>query len=209
MRTRAVDEWPQAITRSMNSPQPDVPNSNPRRRTVLAAMHPGSTYIYFEVRTVQHISSIIALILLLCLSQGCPTALGCSVVLRGAEKPQLRAIKAILRFRLSKRIEVVICSILWGLSEDLYCTVLHSVMLAYHLRLEVAYYTDRYVGAYSLHQQGAVTIPSNVISLSLLPGALLCRVLLLQWRDCPSGVPLCCSQKSVCTSLILTDWRYL
>eukprot|EP01041_Mallomonas_annulata_P002649 gene2649-5200_t len=67
-----------------------------RRKTVRAPMFPGSTYVFLE---------------------GCPSELGCSIVLRGADRPQLKAIKTIMKF---------------------------AVMLAYHLRLEVAYYTDRY-----------------------------------------------------------------
>jgi hypothetical protein len=47
---------------------------------------------------------------------GCPANLGCTLVLRGASKADLKVMKAITRF---------------------------CVMVAYHLRLEVAYYADR------------------------------------------------------------------
>jgi hypothetical protein len=49
--------------------------------------------------------------------QGCPTEKGCSIVLRGAERPELAEVKKIIRFAIS---------------------------VAYHLRLEVAYYNDRF-----------------------------------------------------------------
>jgi hypothetical protein len=49
--------------------------------------------------------------------QGCPSERGCTLVLRGAEKSVLVEVKKIISF---------------------------SVMLAYHLRLEVAYYNDRF-----------------------------------------------------------------
>ena len=48
--------------------------------------------------------------------EGCPPELGCTIVLRGADRDTLKHIKEIIRF---------------------------SVMVAYHLRLEVAYYNDR------------------------------------------------------------------
>ena len=48
--------------------------------------------------------------------EGCPPELGCTLILRGADRNTLVEIKRIIKF---------------------------SVMLAYHLRLEVAYYTDR------------------------------------------------------------------
>ena len=48
--------------------------------------------------------------------EGCPPELGCTLILRGGDKKVLIEIKRIIKF---------------------------SVMLAYHLRLEVAYYTDR------------------------------------------------------------------
>ena len=48
---------------------------------------------------------------------GCPSELGCSVILRGACRETLREIKNILNF---------------------------SIIVAYHLRLEVAYYNNRY-----------------------------------------------------------------
>jgi len=47
---------------------------------------------------------------------GCPPELGCTVILRGAERHVLEAVKNIVRF---------------------------SIVVAYHLRLEVAYYNDR------------------------------------------------------------------
>ena len=49
--------------------------------------------------------------------QGCPPELGCTLVLRGAHRETLGEVKRIIGF---------------------------SVVLAYHLRLEVAYYTDRF-----------------------------------------------------------------
>jgi hypothetical protein len=49
--------------------------------------------------------------------QGCPSDRGCSIILRGADRATLKEIKRILTF---------------------------SVSIAYHLRLEVAYYMDRY-----------------------------------------------------------------
>ena len=49
--------------------------------------------------------------------QGCPSDRGCSIILRGADRVTLKEIKRILTF---------------------------SVSVAYHLRLEVAYYMDRY-----------------------------------------------------------------
>jgi len=55
----------------------------------------GSTYAYLE---------------------GCPSELGCTIVLRGASRETLAAVKEIIRF---------------------------SIVIAYHLRLEVAYYNDR------------------------------------------------------------------
>lgn len=48
--------------------------------------------------------------------EGCPPELGCTLILRGGNKTTLVEIKRIMKF---------------------------SVMLAYHLRLEVAYYSDR------------------------------------------------------------------
>ena len=48
---------------------------------------------------------------------GCPRELGCSIILRGADRSMLYEIKRIVKF---------------------------SVLVAYHLRLEVAYYNDRY-----------------------------------------------------------------
>ncbi len=48
--------------------------------------------------------------------QGCPSELGCSIVLRGGDYELLTKIKRIIHF---------------------------SIMIAYHLRLEVAYYSDR------------------------------------------------------------------
>jgi len=48
--------------------------------------------------------------------EGCPPELGCTLILRGANRQTLVEIKRIIKF---------------------------SVMLAYHLRLEVAYYSDR------------------------------------------------------------------
>lgn len=50
--------------------------------------------------------------------QGCPSELGCSLVLRGAERKILSEVKRIIGF---------------------------SIVVAYHLRLEVAYYNDRSV----------------------------------------------------------------
>ncbi len=49
--------------------------------------------------------------------QGCPTEKGCSIVLRGAERCELAEVKKVIRFAIS---------------------------VAYHLRLEVAYYNDRF-----------------------------------------------------------------
>ena len=49
--------------------------------------------------------------------QGCPPELGCTLVLRGSHRATLGEVKRIIGF---------------------------SVVLAYHLRLEVAYYTDRF-----------------------------------------------------------------
>lgn len=49
--------------------------------------------------------------------QGCPSDRGCSIILRGADRAALKEIKRILAF---------------------------SVSVAYHLRLEVSYYMDRY-----------------------------------------------------------------
>jgi hypothetical protein len=68
-------------------------NSNRVLRTRILR---GSTYAYF---------------------QGCPSERGCTLVLRGDERPVLAQVKKIIGF---------------------------SVMLAYHLRLEVAYYNDRF-----------------------------------------------------------------
>eukprot|EP01036_Dinobryon_divergens_P011428 gene11428-15375_t len=48
-----------------------------RRKTVRAPMFPGSTYVFLE---------------------GCPSELGWSVVLRGADRLQLKAIKTIMKF---------------------------------------------------------------------------------------------------------------
>ncbi|KAJ1435647.1 GroEL-like apical domain-containing protein, partial [Ochromonadaceae sp. CCMP2298] len=48
--------------------------------------------------------------------QGCPSERGCSIILRGGDRATLKEVKRILRF---------------------------SVVVAYHLRLEVAYYNDR------------------------------------------------------------------
>lgn len=50
--------------------------------------------------------------------QGCPSEKGCTLVLRGDNRDVLSEVKSILNF---------------------------SILLAYHLRLEVAYYNDRCV----------------------------------------------------------------
>ena len=49
--------------------------------------------------------------------EGCPSERGCTIVLRGGNRPFLAEIKKIIRF---------------------------SILVAYHLRLEVAYYNDRF-----------------------------------------------------------------
>lgn len=49
--------------------------------------------------------------------EGCPSERGCTIVLRGGNRPLLAEVKRIIRF---------------------------SILVAYHLRLEVAYYNDRF-----------------------------------------------------------------
>lgn len=57
--------------------------------------------------------------------QGCPSDRGCSIILRGADRATLKEIKRIIAF---------------------------SVSVAYHLRLEVAYYIDRYASLPALDE---------------------------------------------------------
>jgi hypothetical protein len=66
------------------------------QRVLKSPITRGSTYTYFS---------------------GCPPELGCTLVLRGANRQVLTEIKRIIKF---------------------------AVVLAYHLRLEVAYYSDRF-----------------------------------------------------------------
>lgn len=52
-----------------------------------------------------------------CYLEGCPSEKGCTIVLRGGDRSILNEVKSIINF---------------------------GILIAYHLRLEVAYYTDRY-----------------------------------------------------------------
>lgn len=81
--------------------------------------------------------------------QGCPTEKGCTIVIRGYDRDFLREIKRILRF---------------------------SILVAYHLRLEVSFYSDRYAvlpsSSYIENDDGEDSDDEfvNVLPFSFVPG---------------------------------------
>jgi len=109
---------------------------------------------------------------------GCPPELGCTVILRGAERPVLEAVKNIVRF---------------------------SIVAAYHLRLEVAYYNDRdlYIIPQSisavedeyLSEDDGLTLGDDVAHIEekshLILGDRKKRLLLSTSLDVDIGLPYC------------------